>query len=121
MEGIDKFFKLTERGSTLGTEIRAGTATFVTLCYILAGVPVCLVCCLLQRCALYDRLLRILPSRAPPLPHDATMEPVNARLLSDSGGPCECSEATKADFGAFPRLPLLRCCTPADCTPEHGA
>ena len=50
MEGIDKFFKLTERGSTLGTEIRAGTATFVTLCYILAGLPVCLVCCLLQRC-----------------------------------------------------------------------
>ena len=34
MEGIDKFFKLTERGSTLGTEFRAGTATFVTLCYI---------------------------------------------------------------------------------------
>ena len=78
MEGIDKFFKLTERGSTLGTEIRAGTATFVTLCYILG------------RC-----------------------ETVNARLLSDSGGPCECSEATKADFGAFPCFPLLRCCTPA--------
>jgi len=55
MEGIDKFFKLTERGSTLGTEFRAGTATFVTLCYILAGLPVALctlfaVCCSGVRC-----------------------------------------------------------------------
>ena len=116
MEGIDKFFKLTERGSTLGTEFRAGTATFVTLCYILAGLPVCLVCCLLQRCALYDYLLRILPSARLLSLTTRRCETVNARLLSDSGGPCECSEATKADFGAFPRLPLaplLRCCAPA--------
>jgi AGZA family xanthine/uracil permease-like MFS transporter len=38
MEAIDKYFKLTERGSTLMTEVRAGTATFMTLCYILAGL-----------------------------------------------------------------------------------
>lgn len=37
MSALDNFFKLTERGSTLLTEFRAGTATFVTLCYILAG------------------------------------------------------------------------------------
>jgi len=36
-EAIDKYFKLSERGSTILTEIRAGTATFLTLCYILAG------------------------------------------------------------------------------------
>jgi AGZA family xanthine/uracil permease-like MFS transporter len=43
-------FKIKARGSTICTELRAGTATFMTLCYILA---------------------------------------VNARLLSESGGPCE--------------------------------
>ena len=37
MEAMDKYFKITERGSTLFTEFRAGTATFMTLCYILAG------------------------------------------------------------------------------------
>jgi len=56
MEALDKYFKMTERGTTLGTEIRAGITTFLTLCYILA---------------------------------------VNSRLLGDSGGPCECSEALK--------------------------
>jgi AGZA family xanthine/uracil permease-like MFS transporter len=58
-EFIDKYFKVTERGSNLLTEWRAGTATFLTLCYIL---------------------------------------PVNARLLSESGGPCTCSAATAKDF-----------------------
>jgi len=56
---LDKYFKLTERGSTIATEFRAGTATFMTLCYILA---------------------------------------VNSRLLSDSGGPCECSPELAEDF-----------------------
>lgn len=37
MEALDKYFKMTERGTTLGTEIRAGITTFLTLCYILAG------------------------------------------------------------------------------------
>jgi hypothetical protein len=36
---VDNYFKLTERGSTLGTELRAAAATFLTLCYILAGGP----------------------------------------------------------------------------------
>lgn len=35
---MDRYFKLTERGSNLVTEVRAGTATFMTLCYILAGL-----------------------------------------------------------------------------------
>jgi len=39
MEAVDKYFKITERGSTLYTEFRAGTATFMTMCYILAGTP----------------------------------------------------------------------------------
>jgi len=46
---VDRYFKLTKRGTTVGTEIRAGLATFMTMCYILT---------------------------------------VNARLLSESGGPC---------------------------------
>lgn len=32
---LDSFFKITERGSTIGTEFRGGTATFLTKSYIL--------------------------------------------------------------------------------------
>jgi len=39
LNGIDGFFKITERGSTVWTEIRAGTASFMTMCYILAVHP----------------------------------------------------------------------------------
>lgn len=38
-ESLDKYFKITERGSTIGTEIRAGTATFLTVSYILLVNP----------------------------------------------------------------------------------
>ena len=46
---LDRFFGYTERGSSFGTEVRAGTVTFLTMCYILfvnpdilgaAGMPV---------------------------------------------------------------------------------
>ncbi|KAF8066395.1 permease [Scenedesmus sp. PABB004] len=46
---IDRHFKVTERGSTIGTEVKAGIATFLTMSYILlvnpkilgvAGLPV---------------------------------------------------------------------------------
>lgn len=46
---IDRYFKITERGSTISTEIRAGVVTFLTMSYILlvnpqilanAGLPV---------------------------------------------------------------------------------
>jgi len=33
--GLDSFFKLTERGTTVGTEIRAGLTTFMVMAYIL--------------------------------------------------------------------------------------
>jgi AGZA family xanthine/uracil permease-like MFS transporter len=36
---MDKFFKLTERGTTVGTEIRAGIATFLTMAYIIVVNP----------------------------------------------------------------------------------
>eukprot|EP00617_Octactis_speculum_P016619 CAMPEP_0185745944 /NCGR_PEP_ID=MMETSP1174-20130828/4331_1 /TAXON_ID=35687 /ORGANISM="Dictyocha speculum, Strain CCMP1381" /LENGTH=549 /DNA_ID=CAMNT_0028420245 /DNA_START=24 /DNA_END=1673 /DNA_ORIENTATION=- len=49
MDRLRKYFKMEERGTTFLIEFRAGTATFTTLCYILA---------------------------------------VNARLLAESGGPC---------------------------------
>jgi len=39
LTSIDGFFKITRRGSTVWTEIRAGTASFMTLCYILAVHP----------------------------------------------------------------------------------
>jgi adenine/guanine/hypoxanthine permease len=33
--GLDSFFKLSERGTTVGTEIRAGLATFMVMAYII--------------------------------------------------------------------------------------
>eukprot|EP00475_Leptophrys_vorax_P025817 TRINITY_DN36110_c0_g1_i1.p1 TRINITY_DN36110_c0_g1~~TRINITY_DN36110_c0_g1_i1.p1 ORF type:complete len:521 (+),score=142.45 TRINITY_DN36110_c0_g1_i1:37-1563(+) len=36
---LDKFFKITERDSSILTEIRAGTVTFLTMCYILLVNP----------------------------------------------------------------------------------
>ena len=47
--GLDSFFKLTERGTTVGTEVKAGITTFMVMAYIIfvnpailsnAGVPV---------------------------------------------------------------------------------
>ncbi|SNT16107.1 putative MFS transporter, AGZA family, xanthine/uracil permease [Micrococcales bacterium KH10] len=39
---IDRFFKITERGSTIGTEIRGGLATFFTMSYIIVLNPIIL-------------------------------------------------------------------------------
>ena len=36
---LDKFFKITERGSTVGREVRGGVVTFVTMAYILILNP----------------------------------------------------------------------------------
>ncbi|NTW42062.1 MAG: NCS2 family permease [Cellulomonadaceae bacterium] len=36
---VDKFFKITERGSTIGTEIRGGLVTFFTMSYIIVLNP----------------------------------------------------------------------------------
>ena len=38
--GIDRFFKITERGSTIGTEIRGGLVTFFTMSYIIVLNPI---------------------------------------------------------------------------------
>ena len=35
-EKIDKFFKISERGSSISTEIIGGATTFATMAYILA-------------------------------------------------------------------------------------
>jgi AGZA family xanthine/uracil permease-like MFS transporter len=49
MEALDRFFRIRERGSSVGTELRAGLVTFLTMAYILlvnpqilseAGMPV---------------------------------------------------------------------------------
>jgi adenine/guanine/hypoxanthine permease len=37
--GLDSFFKLTERGTTVGTEIKAGVTTFMVMVYIVAVNP----------------------------------------------------------------------------------
>ena len=37
--GLDSFFKLTERGTTVGTELKAGLATFMVMSYILVVNP----------------------------------------------------------------------------------
>ena len=40
--GLDRFFQISERGSTLGTEIRGGVVTFVTMAYIVILNPLIL-------------------------------------------------------------------------------
>ena len=41
--GLDKFFKLTKRGSSVGQEFRGGLVTFITMAYILILNPVILI------------------------------------------------------------------------------
>src|SRR3954463_10351075 len=36
---VDRFFKITERGSTVGTEVRGGLVTFFTMSYIIVLNP----------------------------------------------------------------------------------
>lgn len=40
--GIDRFFQITERGSTVGREVRGGLVTFVTMAYIVILNPIIL-------------------------------------------------------------------------------
>ncbi|MEP6667147.1 MAG: NCS2 family permease, partial [Nocardioidaceae bacterium] len=40
--GLDRFFKITERGSTVTTEIRGGLVTFFTMGYIIVLNPIIL-------------------------------------------------------------------------------
>jgi adenine/guanine/hypoxanthine permease len=40
--GLDSFFKLTERGTTVGTEVRAGITTFMVMAYIIFLNPIIL-------------------------------------------------------------------------------
>lgn len=40
--GVDRFFRISERGSTLGREVRGGFATFFTMAYILVLNPIVL-------------------------------------------------------------------------------
>ena len=42
LSGWDRYFKLTERGSTLGAEVRGGLVTFVTMAYIVVLNPLIL-------------------------------------------------------------------------------
>ena len=41
---MDKFFKITERGSTVGREVRGGVVTFFTMAYIIVLNPLILGC-----------------------------------------------------------------------------
>ena len=40
--GLDSYFKISERGSTVGTEVRAGVATFLVMAYIVFLNPIIL-------------------------------------------------------------------------------
>lgn len=40
--GLDRFFHISERGSTIGTEVRGGIVTFVTMAYIVILNPIIL-------------------------------------------------------------------------------
>ncbi len=37
--GLDRYFKITERGSTVGREVRGGLVTFFTMAYIIVLNP----------------------------------------------------------------------------------
>ncbi len=39
---MDKFFKITQRGSTVGREVRGGVVTFFTMAYIIVLNPLIL-------------------------------------------------------------------------------
>jgi AGZA family xanthine/uracil permease-like MFS transporter len=39
---VDRYFKISERGSTIGTEVRGGLVTFFTMCYIIVLNPIIL-------------------------------------------------------------------------------
>ncbi len=39
---LDRFFEISKRGSTIGTEIRGGLVTFVTMAYIVILNPIIL-------------------------------------------------------------------------------
>ena len=39
---IDRYFEITERGSTIGREVRGGIVTFVTMAYIVVLNPIIL-------------------------------------------------------------------------------
>lgn len=40
VNGLDRFFKISERGSTVGREIRGGVTTFLTMAYIIVLNPI---------------------------------------------------------------------------------
>ena len=40
--GLDRFFEISKRGSTIGTEVRGGLVTFVTMAYIVILNPIIL-------------------------------------------------------------------------------
>ena len=40
---IDRFFKVSERGSTIGTEVRAGVVSFFAMAYIILLNPLILI------------------------------------------------------------------------------
>jgi AGZA family xanthine/uracil permease-like MFS transporter len=40
--GLDRFFEITKRGSTVGAEVRGGLVTFVTMAYIVILNPIIL-------------------------------------------------------------------------------
>src|SRR6478609_5588716 len=42
MPPVDKFFKISERGSTVGREVRGGVVTFFTMAYIIVLNPLIL-------------------------------------------------------------------------------
>ena len=39
MKSVEQYFKLKENNTTIGTEIRAGIATFLTMAYIIVVNP----------------------------------------------------------------------------------
>ncbi|HYP72489.1 MAG TPA: NCS2 family permease, partial [Microbacterium sp.] len=40
--GLDRFFEITRRGSTVGAEVRGGVVTFITMAYIVILNPIIL-------------------------------------------------------------------------------
>ena len=59
---LDRFFEITRRGSTVGTEVRGGLVTFVTMAYIVVLNPI--ICLLYTSPSPRDRQKSRMPSSA---------------------------------------------------------
>jgi len=82
---LDSFFHITERGSTLRTELKAGFITFLTMFYILAANPHIISTAIGPE--FFGQLVDMIP---PPMNHRIT----NKRESFERGRRCSCTSSS---------------------------